>query len=86
MTAYTIGPVSGAIATADAPPQPVRSLRQGTHTYALRRARTCYNHLAGRLGVVLMAALLRDGVLVGAHRPGPAATGSLHPAATSPTG
>jgi hypothetical protein len=29
-----------------------------------------YNHLAGRLGVVLMAALLQDGVLDGEHRPG----------------
>ena len=56
-----------------APPQPVRSLRQGTHAHALRRARTCYDHLAGRLGVALMAALVRDGVLVGAHRPGPSA-------------
>jgi hypothetical protein len=54
-----------------APPEPVRSLRQGTHAHALRRARTCYNHLAGRLGVALMAALLRDGALVGARRPGP---------------
>ncbi len=53
-----------------APPEPVRSLRQGTHAHALRRARTCYNHLAGRLGVALMAALLRDGVLDGEHRPG----------------
>ncbi|MGH7912107.1 MAG: transcriptional regulator, partial [Candidatus Dormibacteraceae bacterium] len=56
-----------------APPLPVRSLRQSTHAYALRRARTCYNHLAGRLGVALMAALLRDGHLVGGdgrHRPG----------------
>lgn len=53
-----------------APPEPVRSLRQGTHAHALRRARTCYNHLAGRLGTALMAALVRDGVLVGEHRPG----------------
>lgn len=53
-----------------APPEPVRSLRQGTHAHALRRARTCYNHLAGRLGVTLMAALVRDGVLTGEHRPG----------------
>ena len=56
-----------------APPQPVRSLRQGTHAHALRRARTCYNHLAGRLGVALMAALLHDGVLIGERRPGAAA-------------
>jgi len=37
-----------------APTQPVRSLRQGTRANALRRARTCYNHLAGQLGVALM--------------------------------
>lgn len=46
-----------------APPQAIRSLRQGTHAYALRRARTCYDHLAGRLGVALMAALLEGGLL-----------------------
>jgi len=56
-----------------APPEPVRSLRQGSHAHALRRARTCYNHLAGRLGTALMAAFLRDGVLVGEHRAGAAA-------------
>lgn len=48
-----------------APPEPVRSLRQGTRAYALRRARTCYDHLAGRLGVALMAGLLRRGLLSG---------------------
>jgi DNA-binding transcriptional ArsR family regulator len=48
-----------------APPEPIRSLRQGTHAHALRRARTCYNHLAGRLGVALMASLLEQGVLRG---------------------
>ena len=30
---------------------PVRSLRDGTRAQALRRARTCYDHLAGQLGV-----------------------------------
>ena len=30
----------------DAPDQPIRSLRQGSHARALREARTCYNHLA----------------------------------------
>lgn len=48
-----------------APPEPISSLRQGTRAYALRRARTCYNHLAGRLGVSVMAALLDRGILVG---------------------
>jgi DNA-binding transcriptional ArsR family regulator len=47
------------------PPEPIRSLRQGTRAHALRRARTCYNHLAGRLGVTVMAALLDEGLLTG---------------------
>lgn len=48
-----------------APPEPIRSLRQGTRAHALRSARTCYHHLAGRLGVTLMAALVDGGLLVG---------------------
>ena len=48
-----------------APTAPVRSLREGTRAEALRRARTCYDHLAGRLGVALMDALIRRGVLLG---------------------
>jgi DNA-binding transcriptional ArsR family regulator len=48
-----------------APPEPIRSLRQGTHAHALRQARTCYNHLAGRLGVALMRALLDNALLCG---------------------
>lgn len=48
-----------------APVEPVRSLRQGTRAHALRRARTCYDHLAGRLGVALMAALIGGGMLEG---------------------
>ncbi len=47
------------------PPEPVRSLRQGTHAHALRYARTCYDHLAGRLGVTLMSALLANDLLTG---------------------
>ena len=48
-----------------APAQPVTSLRQGTRAKALRDARTCYDHLAGRLGVGLMSALIARGHLVG---------------------
>jgi len=48
-----------------APPAPVRSLRDGTRAQAVRAARTCYDHLAGRLGVELMGGLLRGGVLTG---------------------
>lgn len=43
----------------------MRSLRQGTRSHAIRRARTCYDHLAGRLGTALMSALLRQGALTG---------------------
>jgi DNA-binding transcriptional ArsR family regulator len=41
-----------------APPAAVRSLRDGTRAQALRSARTCYDHLAGRVGVTLMDSLL----------------------------
>lgn len=47
------------------PPRPVRSLREGTRAARLRAARTCYDHLAGRLGVAVMAALLERGALIG---------------------
>jgi DNA-binding transcriptional ArsR family regulator len=47
------------------PPRPVRSLREGTRAARLRTARTCYDHLAGRLGVAVMTALLERGVLIG---------------------
>jgi DNA-binding transcriptional ArsR family regulator len=58
-----------------APRRPVRSLREAHVGEALRRARTCYDHLAGRLGVELTAALARDGVVVDGEQPrlGPAA-------------
>ena len=71
-----------------APIRPVRSLRQGTHAAALRAARTCYDHLAGRLGVALTAALLEhevltatDGIDATIRRPGDklAATLPSHP-------
>jgi DNA-binding transcriptional ArsR family regulator len=48
-----------------APAQPVRSLREGTRAQQLRAARTCYDHLAGRLGVALMGALIERGHLTG---------------------
>lgn len=47
-----------------APLQPIRSLRQDTHAGQLRAARSCYDHLAGRLGVAVTAALLNRRVLV----------------------
>lgn len=48
-----------------APAQPVRSLREGTRAARLRSARTCYDHLAGRLGVAVMGSLLDRDVLAG---------------------
>jgi DNA-binding transcriptional ArsR family regulator len=48
-----------------APARPIRSLREDTRAGALRRARTCYDHLAGRLGVGLMGAFLDHGWLDG---------------------
>ena len=56
-----------------APAAPVRSLREGTRAHALRAARTCYDHVAGRLGVALFGALLESGAVVGGdgrHRDG----------------
>jgi DNA-binding transcriptional ArsR family regulator len=48
-----------------APPRPVRSLRDGTRAQALRAGRTCYDHLAGRLGVALFGALIERGWVAG---------------------
>jgi DNA-binding transcriptional ArsR family regulator len=48
-----------------APPAPVRSLKEGTRAHAVRRARTCYDHLAGRLGVAVLAGLIERGAIVG---------------------
>jgi len=47
-----------------AKPKPIRSLRQSTRAAALREARTCYDHLAGRLGVDLLEGLVRREALV----------------------
>jgi len=47
-----------------APRQPIRSLRQGTRAHALRYARSCYDHLAGRLGVAVTDAFKERGLLV----------------------
>jgi hypothetical protein len=47
-----------------APQPPVTSLRESTRAAALRRARTCYDHLAGRVGVGLTEALVDCGALI----------------------
>ena len=48
-----------------APALPVRSLRQAGRARALREARTCYDHLAGRLGVELTGVLIERGHVTG---------------------
>jgi DNA-binding transcriptional ArsR family regulator len=63
-----------------APSTPIRSLRQGTRAEALRRSRLCYDHVAGRLGVALMASLIRTGAISGGdghHHPDPAGSDRL---------
>ena len=46
-----------------APIRPVRSLREAIRGDLLREGRTCYDHLAGRVGVELTRALRRNGIL-----------------------
>jgi len=47
-----------------APPAPPRSLRASKQARSLAFARTCYDHLAGRLGVAVHEAMLQRGWLV----------------------
>ena len=47
-----------------APQPPVRSLREANRSELLREARTCYDHLAGRVGVELARSLERDGTVI----------------------
>ncbi len=58
-----------------APARPVTSLREGTRAARLRSARTCYDHIAGQLGVQIMGSLLDRGVLTGGD-------GGFHPGGT----
>jgi DNA-binding transcriptional ArsR family regulator len=59
-----------------APPRPINGLRAADAAEALARARTCYDHLAGRLGVGLTRALVtrrvlrRHGAVYGVTRAG----------------
>lgn len=58
-----------------APPAPVRSLRAAGRAAELRYARSCYDHIAGLLGVALMRTLIDRGALTGGdgrHRLGSA--------------
>jgi DNA-binding transcriptional ArsR family regulator len=48
-----------------APAAQVRSLKQSNRLEVLRRGRTCYDHLAGQLGVTVFAGLLTRGAITG---------------------
>lgn len=48
-----------------APTTPSRTLRASSRARALREARTCFDHLAGALGVALTDALRAAGILAG---------------------
>lgn len=63
-----------------APPRAARSLREATRNDLIREARTCYDHLAGRLGVAFAGALERRGVVERSNGDfvlGPRAAGGL---------
>src|SRR5258708_39305261 len=46
-----------------APRRPPRTLSESSRMYALSAARTCYDHLAGRLGVAVFDALIDEAAL-----------------------
>ncbi|QSO49794.1 ArsR/SmtB family transcription factor [Alicyclobacillus mengziensis] len=46
-----------------APPKPVRSLRESDQSKALHFARTCYDHIAGEVGVALTDRMLALGII-----------------------
>ncbi|MDJ0362512.1 winged helix-turn-helix domain-containing protein [Rhodococcus sp. H29-C3] len=58
-----IGSVLASLASI-AEPFEITSLRQGTRAHGLRQGRTCYDHVAGKLGVAITEALLRTQALV----------------------
>ncbi|WP_025721912.1 ArsR/SmtB family transcription factor [Paenibacillus polymyxa] len=46
-----------------APSVPIHSFKQASENEALRLARTCYDHVAGQLGVQLMSFFIQKGIL-----------------------
>ncbi|KOS04440.1 ArsR/SmtB family transcription factor [Paenibacillus polymyxa] len=46
-----------------APPVPIKSFKHASENEALRLARTCYDHVAGQLGVQLMSFFIQKGIL-----------------------
>lgn len=50
------------------PPAPARTFREGQMAKAVRQGRTCYDHLAGRLGVGITEALVRQNLILERER------------------
>ncbi|MFF3289963.1 ArsR/SmtB family transcription factor [Streptomyces sp. NPDC003023] len=48
---------------APGPAQPPRTLRESSAAHAMARGRTCYDHLAGRLGITITHAMTTRGLL-----------------------
>lgn len=74
-----------------APQKPITSLRESTRARVLRDGRTCYHHLAGRLGVSLFRSMLDRAWIVGGdgrHHAGDrlSAAGRGHQYRLSPAG
>lgn len=46
------------------PQEKIKTLRQSSQSNEFRRARTCYNHLGGKLGVAITNSLLDKGYLI----------------------
>ncbi|MDP1512442.1 winged helix-turn-helix domain-containing protein [Paenibacillus sp. CMAA1739] len=46
-----------------APPVPIKSFKQASENEAIRLARTCYDHIAGHLGVQIMSFFIQKGIL-----------------------
>lgn len=69
-----------------APAKPVTSLREGTRAHAVRRARVCYDHLAGRLGIAVTEAMLAKGFLDGDNTVDFASTSEARPVGWVQTG
>ncbi|ADO54521.1 ArsR/SmtB family transcription factor [Paenibacillus polymyxa] len=46
-----------------APPVPIKSFKQASENEAIRLARTCYDHVAGHLGVQIMSFFIQRGIL-----------------------
>ena len=65
-----------------APAAPVRSLRQSQQVRSWREARVCYDHVAGRLGVTIMQAMLEQRFLEPVDRAAGTSAGGVRYAAT----